>query len=357
MRTLALAVVLLAACNPKLDPITARRQAISASPLTPQVTWVVDKSGSMLTNVGVAPPCPNTIGGCGPGMPCPSNCPTRMTLLRQVFDSLQGQLDGGQHNLLTFPKDAACASETDFQASGGFDDIRAFISAVQPNGGTPTSASLEVVRSKLLGQTGVTQLLVLITDGLPNCNPDNATTCSSTPGCVCTTSACTPMNGLCALGCFDDQQTLNTANDLYADGIDLMVVPMGADVVDPLAQDFFGHLRSPISRTCSDASQCAASSSCDYDAGVCTGAQWAFGTFEEFAPAGQRIADEVHRRARCDWGLAAPETADRLEVTLGGANVPASQWLLRTSTTLRLTGPACDQLLGDVTLAPSVVEL
>ncbi len=358
MRLLALAAVLLAACNPKLDPIGTRRQPITASPLAPRVTWVIDKSGSMLTNVSTTPPCPDSIGGCGPGQPCPANCPTRMSLLRDAIASLDGRVDGATHNYVPFPKDAACGPASDLVVAGGtFTELETALAATEPSGGTPTAATLRYVQSQLTSQVGLAHLVVLVTDGVPNCNQENVNTCADMAACQCTTSACTMTNGLCTLGCLDGLNTVNAANDFYNAGIDLMIAPTGTDTVQAAALDLFNQMKSAVVRTCASDSDCRPGTTCDRSTGVCSDNHWTFNSAAEFAPAADRIVKEVQERLRCNWSLAAPETPDRLEVSLGGTKLASDQWELRTPSVLRFKAAACQQLQSDVTLTPSVIEL
>jgi hypothetical protein len=91
----------------------------------------------------------------------------------------------------------------------------------QAGGGTPTASSLNVARSYLQSLALTTPAYVLlITDGLPNCNLSlNPGTCTATtPGCG---------NNSCGLGakdCLDDNDTVAAARALFAAGIKVFVV-------------------------------------------------------------------------------------------------------------------------------------
>jgi MYXO-CTERM domain-containing protein len=94
-----------------------------------------------------------------------------------------------------------------------------------PGGGTPTAASLGAVRTYLQGQALSTPAYVLlITDGLPNCNTAlDANSCSpTTPGCGPTPAASTC--GLGAKDCLDSQATVTAAQQLFAAGVKVFVV-------------------------------------------------------------------------------------------------------------------------------------
>ncbi len=91
----------------------------------------------------------------------------------------------------------------------------------QPGGGTSTAQSLLAAKDYLLAQHFTTPAYVLlITDGLPNCNTAlNVNTCSfTTPTCP---------NNSCNLGakdCLDDQATVAAASALQAANIQVFVV-------------------------------------------------------------------------------------------------------------------------------------
>jgi hypothetical protein len=88
-------------------------------------------------------------------------------------------------------------------------------------GGTPTAASLQMTKNYLLGLgLNTPAYVLLITDGLPNCNLAlNPNTCTATtPGCAA--NAC----GLGAKDCLDNNDSVAAAAQLFAAGIKVFVV-------------------------------------------------------------------------------------------------------------------------------------
>ncbi len=101
-----------------------------------------------------------------------------------------------------------------------------------PSGGTPTADTLDQVRQYLLPfRTQTPVHVLLITDGLPNCNLGaNTQTCTaSTPGCNAQTDNC----GLGPKDCLDDARTRAAAAALKSAGIKVYVVGFGADATNP----------------------------------------------------------------------------------------------------------------------------
>jgi hypothetical protein len=99
--------------------------------------------------------------------------------------------------------------------------VQAAYAAAVAGGGTPTAVSLQLARTHLAGLNLTTPAhVLLITDGLPNCNlaldPNVCT--ATTPGCA---------NNACALGakdCLDNNATVQAAQQLFAAGIKVFVV-------------------------------------------------------------------------------------------------------------------------------------
>lgn len=156
--------------------------------------------------------------------------PSKWSIAQQVVPSLATNFSNRfRFGAAMFPRDT-----TTFNCSTGTvvtpiadttTGITSAYAAAVPGGGTPTAASLQAVRSHLAGQGLTTPAYVLlITDGLPNCNTAlDANSCSpTTPGCGPTPAAST-----CALGskdCLDSNATVTAAQQLFAAGVKVFVV-------------------------------------------------------------------------------------------------------------------------------------
>ncbi len=160
---------------------------VVAHPLAPNLMLLVDWSASMLTNTGTQAPCPSTIGACGPGVPCPAGCATRMSDLQAALhDWLASQGTRVRFGLAVFPSDDACTattgskvlvelpprSITDVKASlqAQADQVSTAISTVVPGGDTPTADSLRFAGAlPQLVDPDRDNVIVLFTDGAPAC--------------------------------------------------------------------------------------------------------------------------------------------------------------------------------------------
>lgn len=182
----------------------------------PVLFVVQDKSGSM----NFAPD----------GTTASATNPSKWSIARQVVPSLATNFN----NRFRFGAAMYPQSTTTFNCTTGtvvtpISDTASGITnaynVAVPGGGTPTAASLLAVRTHLLAQGLSTPAYVLlITDGLPNCNTSlDANSCSpTTPGC-----GPTPAASACALGskdCLDSNATVSAAQQLFASGIKVFVV-------------------------------------------------------------------------------------------------------------------------------------
>jgi hypothetical protein len=185
---------------------------------------VQDKSGSM---AGVPDPY---------GDP---SAPSKWSSASAAVPSLVTQFqDRFRFGLMMFP-----GASTTFNCSTGVlktsvpstpSQVQSAYNNAAAGGGTPTAVSLDAARAYLDSiSTSAPKFVLLITDGLPNCNlaNDPATCDTTTPGCLntslCSGSSCC---GLGAKDCLDDYDTEGAAAALAADGITVFVVGFGADV-------------------------------------------------------------------------------------------------------------------------------
>ncbi|MFN7133296.1 MAG: vWA domain-containing protein, partial [Myxococcales bacterium] len=184
----------------------------------PVLFLVQDKSGSMNQQ-----PNPSA---------CPT-CPTMWESSKTAVNGLTQQFSNRfRFGLELYPRDSTtfnCTTGTIVTGVGATPaQIMSAYNAVAPGGGTPTAVSLDAARTYLKGLGLQTPAYVLlITDGLPNCNLAlNPNTCqASTPGCA---------NNSCGLGakdCIDDAESRRAARDLLIAGIKVYVVGFGQHVV------------------------------------------------------------------------------------------------------------------------------
>ncbi|MBE2250416.1 MAG: hypothetical protein IAE78_12810 [Myxococcus sp.] len=195
--------------------------AALAQPCTelPILFIVQDKSGSM--------------AGAPSGGAATASNPSKWSIASQVVPQMAAQFANRfRYGVMMYPGAStsfACTTGSVVQSvPGTAAQVTAAFSASGPGGGTPSAASLSAARSYLqtLSTTAPIHVL-LITDGMPNCNLalDPATCATTTAGCL-NTSTCAGSSccGLGAKDCLDDQGTVAAATALRALGIKTWVV-------------------------------------------------------------------------------------------------------------------------------------
>ena len=296
---LLIAFVVLAACQTydfePVKPLAATQYSaeleLKAAPLPPNIMILLDKSDSMNTMIKGKEGRDvdgNLVAACSPTVCKPYNttnphacgpqCSTRINELRHAMKKF---LDGshkisdkdprplGKFGLTLFPIDKGCAAsqkvEVPFAASDSDDALRNKINETRDFifdklynavghtpiiGGTPTGDSLRFLLANAarlgLADEDRSSFILLLTDGLPNCNRVVANGgCPSTNDCVCTLSTnqgqCVNKTNECAsnvgpggelvgsVGCLDNFSTVKTIEELNARKIKTIVIGFGVD--------------------------------------------------------------------------------------------------------------------------------
>ena len=265
MRMRALLAVMLAGCQtydfepvePLLVGQTVDKTLVASRLPKPNLMLLVDNSGSMLlpTDPSVAS-C--TVNGalCGGSTPCPASCPTRSSELKNAMSTFLARSGTiARLGLTVFPTPGGAANgllgcdassdvavrlpegEDDAVLSANAQQIATAIAGLSPVGGTPTAGSLQFLSTYgALSQDDFRDdFVLLLTDGLPNCNGANPNAVCSAPNaaCECTTGSCSgsdPVRNTCSKGCLDGDATVQQVKALRQRGIRTIVVGFGADV-------------------------------------------------------------------------------------------------------------------------------
>ena len=229
-------------------------EQIALTRLPARIVFVVDRSSSTLEPADPAlMPTGSDLGTCADTNARPASG----IAYRTLWDDLGGAVaevaaardDRSDFGLTLFPGpgaiegaitgDAFCTTRPPTSlvapAPGTGDAIAAALSApanmpLCAGGFTPTRSALEVAAAAL-GDDG-DGVLVLATDGAPNCG-------TGRPGCTCTTSSAF-CGTLGTIGCLDDTATIETLSRLSARGIRTYVVGIPgtesyASVLDAMA--------------------------------------------------------------------------------------------------------------------------
>ncbi len=391
--------VLAVACQPydfaRVAPLTvatgSEAHVVALRGLKPNVMFLVDNSGSMAVPLDpAAAGCP---AGCGTGSaPCPASCPTRHREFQRVLgDFLAGANTVARFGGTSFPSDATCGPPRSVDVAlppptgddVGADGVLAEhaqrlterVAALQPAGGTPTAAALAFVGSQasLREDDGRDDYVVLLTDGLPNCNDANpaqvcgcdAATCGTCAGgvcaaqreaCRCTTASCD--GALCSRGCLDADTTVAEVARLRAGGLRTAVIGFGAEARAGDGPEVLARLARAggFTRRCAGDGECGASRCV---AGACEDALFLAGDGDELAAA-LRAVSAALPPSPCEFHLVSPPTDEALlAVRVDGEHVPAGAqtWRYEASrSTVIFEGELCARLTATTTAAPLAVE-
>jgi hypothetical protein len=252
---------------------------ITAKPLKPNLMLVLDRSGSMrLPFDPTQAACATPGGTCGQvGQPScdPATCPSRWDVLTSTADTFLSQhgtvarmgvafypslsdatiTDPGSNNTSNF---CTAANSIDVALPTSDDDtaltnaaaavdfaIKRVGATVSPlsggvGGGTPTGDSLKYVAQNAGFGTSVQRqsFLLLMTDGLPNCNAASGLNANVNPAaCDCTDG---PSSAVCTyypvLDCNDFNETALKVSDIRATGVKTIVIGYG-DIFGASAQN------------------------------------------------------------------------------------------------------------------------
>ncbi len=235
---------------------TTQPRTVAARSLRPNLLLVVDTSGSMLAPANPAAPECQVGGlacGIGSGQPvCPSNCATRLSDMKSAMNSFLTQFGSSARvGMVYFPRNNTCGAATTADIDIGLlapsetDDTAAFqsqatlvnnaIQGLAAQGGTPTGTTLQAMSAyDRLGDPARKNFILLLTDGLPNCN--RANTNYQTAACACTTppingvDQCSPGQSIESEGCLDRNATVSAVTALRTIDIQTIVIGFGTEL-------------------------------------------------------------------------------------------------------------------------------
>ena len=250
--------------------------------------------------------------------------------------------------------------------TGTAQQINRQLQALSPLGGTPTAASLSflgtyggLTQSTELSNDFRDDFVLLLTDGLPNCNGLNPNTLcgGSAPAaaCACTTGGCTGTDAArstCAKGCLDRDATVESVKALRQNGIKTIVVGFGADLASgsgPLVLNAMAR-EGGFPRQCTpqtDAECGGSPGSCDPNTRQCSTSFFQAANGAELAEALRTISEGIDPPS-CEFRLTGQPSEPRyLSVLIDAQDVaPGANTWSYDSAANRVTflGPVCERL-------------
>ncbi len=384
---------------------------IKAQSLKPNMMVLLDTSGSMTLPVDASDPDCQAPGApperplCGDtgNPPCNVNlCPTRWSELRSAmaaFLSTSGAI--ARMGLTTYPGTTnQCASSSSVRIAipdvedtntaalqSTADQISDVILSIPldgaggPIGGTPTSFSLRFVGEQpALHAENREDFVLLLTDGLPNCNGENPNG-GDAEKCRCTQSQCPAT--LPPLLCLDKDESVSAVNQLRNErDVRTIVIGFGADFSedpdedpdDPAVQlrragrETLNAMAEAggFARSCAnDPNACGAGDTCDPSTNLCARRFYLAANQQELAQALQDIINRVGSRDICLLALEPnqlPRDKDGnldpklIVVYVDDVPTPSEGTWDLTDQGVRFKGATCDRIKASTEANPIKLE-
>jgi hypothetical protein len=407
LRSLALILSLVTACQTyEFQPVTpiaiaqtTQTTNVEAKTLKPNLMILVDKSGSMNDPVNESlPACKKPDGNSCSGSDCPASCPTRISDLKTAMGQFLTRASTvARMGLALFPDGQVCETtrkiEVRFPAPSNNDvDTSALVAnatavnqriqslGTQANpavGGTPTGGALSFLGQYegLLDDRDYRQdFVLLLTDGLPNCNPNNPLSCNSMPpppANLCTIPRGCAGSNFCRTGYLDRDGVVTSVQQLRSRNIITIVVGFGAEFASPEALDVLNSMAAEggFARKCKNGTdaECGTNNTClpapanppkDY-VRSCQKQFYAAANASELATALADIQNLLGTVDACNFPLADKPTDERfLAVIVNGQTIAKGPdtWSLLPSNSIQFAGQLCERVKNSTTAEPLKVE-
>ncbi|HEY8207556.1 MAG TPA: adventurous gliding motility lipoprotein CglB [Myxococcaceae bacterium] len=353
--------------------------AITHLKARPDLMLMVDKSGSMTLPINPADArCP---AGCGPASPCPAGCPTRWTELQAAMDGFLTRYGGVARMGLTqfagpppgLPSNTCVPGNVLVDTSNSNDvpaelmstasQINTVIAGIRPAQGTPTGPTLQVLSSyAALDNPERDDYVLLLTDGLPNCNPNNPNTYrmndpAAIAACRCTATDPAVCDASGNQSCLDKDGTVSQLTTLSGKGVKTVVVGFGAEtatgagpeVLTAMGQAGGYTLTCPLG---TDA-ECAGGT-CNLADQTCSNTYYQAGDRAALSAALARLAETIDPKP-CEHKLPLePSDPKFISVVVDGRSVPEGDdtWHYVPPQTVNLVGSLCARAEATTSLDP-----
>ncbi|MBL8957079.1 MAG: adventurous gliding motility lipoprotein CglB [Myxococcaceae bacterium] len=380
MRASAVGLVLLAGCTTyDFEPVnalaiaqTVKKVEIGVNPPKPALFLVVDKSGSM------DQPVTPTV--------------TRMEAMKSAMGQFLTQSGSTAHlGMLPFPAGGTSSCEGGDIANvavpldQGDEDgarlaqaalgVKVAIDGLRAAGGTPTALTMRAIGTyPPMLERDRDRFAVLLTDGLPNCNPANDPQAMT---CTCTIAprpaSCTVTVGAQVLNqCLDDQGSADEIDLLKVKGIRTIVIGFGTDVANAEGAATMARMAAAggFTRPCTTSADCNAGDSCN-PGGVDPCGRPTSTCGQSFFQAGNaaelgRAMEAIRASVTCDPCLqvmaARPSDAALVSVLIDDLPTATGPdtWVFRdsaTAPTVEFVGGLCARLRASNATDPVTVEI
>ena len=368
--TLMLMGLVLASCQAydfeQVEPIFYRRFLVpkAVKSARPDVMLLLDKSGSMRFPIAPDNPICQASPNCGSsGNPnCPAGCPTRITELQAAMpvflDSAKSQARFG---LAVYPQGSTTALQCQPAAASTLiealpaegpettenlaiwaaqtDRIKNYITnTIEPGGGTPTAGSLDFVGTTpglaMASPAGRKRVVILLTDGLPNCRPGSPN-----------------LNN-------PDPLVTDSVKNLALNGVSTIVIGFGADTQGATILDEMARAGGYPRSCATDANACGSTDFCKPDK-TCGRANYSASNATELKAVLEQLRRIIDSSVNpCQVQLGSLDYA-HVVVTLNGEVLPegAMTWTRTAGNSITFAGASCARILDSTEGSQVLIEV
>lgn len=335
----------------------------------PNIMILLDKSGSMALPINSAVP----------------NGPTRISELRSAMNTfLTSSGNVARLGLFAYPTDNVCGiagapaklrvdmlanpADVDSELQAKATEVNESIQRIAAGaagddnvtGGTPTGGSLSLVGDfPTLADKNRQNFVLLLTDGLPNCNGANPANCTDSAACRCTLSSCGTSTAaqFCTLGCLDDGGAVAAIRALSDKKIQTIVVGFGADTGTGNALTTLNAMAEAggFARVCdSNLPNNGCSDGCEPAGRFCNTKYYQASNGAELSAALARISDIIGMGNPCEFKLASqPSDPSFLTVRIDGQSLNRSDTTWRyENPNVAILGNYCERIRNATPMAP-----
>jgi hypothetical protein len=206
--------------------------------------------------------------------------------------------------------------------------------------------------------------ILLLTDGLPNCNSQNKNSCSNATACRCTLKDCSTTSGFCQSGCLDKDATVEEISKLRPKKIRTIVVGFGADTASGDANETLNAMAEaggfPLSCPNGNNTECGTGNTCNAATKTCNRRYYQAKNSTELSQALVAIGNLLANSNPCLYKLEEKPSDPRfLTVLINGDNVSKDSGLWKydeAAGTVTFEGSICQSLLNASVTNPVDVE-
>jgi hypothetical protein len=362
---------------------TTAAKSIAGRNNKPNLLLLVDKSGSMDQPINPSlAACQSGGSVCGPSTtPCNVNtCPTRWSELKTAMNNfLTNSGTVGRMGLVFFPKASPCTApsladvavqipnskdvEAELQAAA--EQINNQIQTVAVGGGTPTGNALKAMAdyAPLLADDSRQDFVLVLTDGLPNCNESNPNDYSvDANSCRCTLEGGVCVSPFQKLGCLDKDGTVAQVRALKTKNISTIVIGFGAETASGDGPDVLNAMAEAggFARACPESTdaECGSNNICNKTTKLCEKKFYQAANGDELARALADISKKIGVDP-CEFLLTQQPSDPRfLSVVVDGQSVPRGDntWSYDGGK-IKFLGSLCTKLSSSTDLNPVEVEV